>query len=193
MHIQAFRHKFLNRALRILLITNSLILVAGAMLGPIVALFVEQIGGDILDAGYAGAAFALAAGITVVISGKYSDRVKHTEHIVVIGYLLVAIGYTLYVFVNSIWLLLLVQLIIGFGEAIYAPAFDSLYSKHLTSHKEGTQWGIWESMNYFSIAGGALIGGIIAHYLGFNVLFLVMAVLSLLSALYIYFLPKNVV
>ena len=56
-----------------------MILLAGAMLGPIYALFVEEIGGNLLDASFAGGMFALAAGITTFISGKYSDKIKENE------------------------------------------------------------------------------------------------------------------
>ena len=76
----------LNRAARILLGTNAMILLAGAMLGPIYALFVEDIGGDLLDASIAWAVFALAAGFTTLITGKYADKIKESELILVLGY-----------------------------------------------------------------------------------------------------------
>ena len=77
---------FFNRALRILLVTNGIILFAGAMMGPIYALFVEEIGGDLLDASLTVAIFALAAGITALISGRYADKIKENELIIVLGY-----------------------------------------------------------------------------------------------------------
>ena len=43
-----------NKAIRLLLLTNGFILLAGAMLGPIYALFVERVGGDLLHASLAG-------------------------------------------------------------------------------------------------------------------------------------------
>src|SRR3989338_2669815 len=186
------KNVFFNRALRVLLITNALILIASYMLGPIYALFVEGFGGDLLDASFAGAAFALSAGITSLLSGRFSDKVRRPELVVVLGYVLIGVGYFLYIFVNSIWFLLLCQIIIGLGEATYSPAFDAVYSKHLTENKIGREWAAWESMNYFSAAAGAIVGGLIAVNFGFDTLFIIMAVLCLFSALYIYKLPKTV-
>jgi len=181
-----------NRPLKILLATNSMILFAAAMIGPIYALFVQKIGGDLLDASFAGGLFALAAGITVLVFGKFSDKIKENELIVVVGYLIMAIGFMLYIFVNSVIFLLIVQVIIGFGEAIYAPAFDALYSKHLDGNKTGTQWGAWESMNYFTMAVSAVLGGFLVTKIGFNVLFVIMSLLCLASAVYIFFLPRKI-
>ncbi|MDD1677640.1 MAG: hypothetical protein LUO93_00455, partial [Methanomicrobiales archaeon] len=98
-----------RKALRILLITDSLVLIAGATLGPIYALFVEKVGGDLLDASFAGSIFAVAAGLTVWLSGKYSDRLKQPELVIVFGYGVMGFGYLLYTMVNSIWFLLVVQ------------------------------------------------------------------------------------
>ncbi len=141
-----------NRALRILLITNGLVLISGAMLGPIYALFIKNIGGDLLDASIAASIFAFAAGITTIIAGKFADKNKRDELIVASSYVLMGIGFLLYIFVNSIWFLFCVQILIGFAEAFYSPAFDALYSKHITKKKAGREWGAWESMNYFSFA-----------------------------------------
>lgn len=190
--IEAVKRSFhLNKALRILLFTNSLILVAGATIGPIYALYVEKIGGDLLDASFAGAAFAFSAGITVFVVGKYVDKLKQPEMVMVWGYALIGLGYLLYTFVNSIWFLLAIQLLIGFGEAIYNPPFDALYSRHIEKKHAGKEWGIWESANYFSIAIGAVIGGFIVTNFGFSTLFLLMAFLCFGSVLYILFLPKH--
>ena len=137
-----------------------------------------------MDASIAGSIFALVAGLTTLISGKYSDKVKENELIVVLGYTIIGIGFFLYTLVNSVIFLFIVQAIIGLGEAIYSPAFDAVYSKHIDSHKSGSQWGAWESMNYFTTAIGAVIGGCLVTLFGFQTLFVIMATLCFSSAFY---------
>jgi len=183
---------FFNKALRMLLSTNAMILMAGAMLGPIYALFVEKVGGDLMDASIAGGIFALVAGIVTLISGKYSDGMKENELIIVLGYLIMGIGFLFYLWANSVIFLFVIQAIIGLGEAIYAPAFNAIYSKHLDRYRAGTQWGVWESINYFTTAIGAVIGGAFVTAFGFPALFVVMAIFCFVSALYIYHLKRNV-
>lgn len=172
--------------------TNAIILFAGAMLGPIYALFVEEIGGSLLDASIAGAVFALTAGITTLISGRYVDKIRENEYIIVLGYLIMALGFYLYIFVDTIFLLLIIQVIIGLGEAIYSPAFDALYSKHLDKKKSGLEWGVWESTDYFSAALAALVGGVVVTNFGFSAMFVIMGSISLISAVYIVLLPRKV-
>lgn len=187
------REKIFNKALKILLATNGLILVAGAMLGPIYALFVERIGGDLLDASVAGALFALSAGIVSLLFGKLSDEVKHSDWVMILGYALIGLGFFLYLFVDSVLFLFVVQVLIGMGEAIYSPSFDKLYSFHLDDGKGGTEWGAWESMNYFTTAFGALVGGLIVSKFGFSAIFIIMAALCYVSASYLLLLsPKRV-
>lgn len=187
------KEKIFNKALKILLATNSLILVAGAMLGPIYALFVEQVGGDLLDASIAGGLFALSAGVVSLLFGRLSDEVKHSDWVMILGYALIGLGFFLYLFVDSVLFLFVVQVLIGMGEAIYSPAFDKLYSIHLNKEKGGTIWGAWESMNYFTAAFGALAGGLIVTHFGFNAIFIIMAALCYISASYLFFLsPKRV-
>ena len=134
----------------------------------------------------------MAAGITTLVSGKYSDRMKENELIIVLGYAIMGIGFLLYIWVNTITFLFIVQVIAGLGEAIYSPAFDAVYSKHLDGHKSGTQWGAWESMNYFTAAIGAIIGGSLVTLFGFQTLFVIMAMLCFSSAIFIYHLKRRV-
>lgn len=181
-----------NRAVRLLLTTNSLILLAMAMLGPIYALFVQEVGGDILDAGLAGFAFGITAGIVSLFSGKLTDKIAEDKIIVVVGYTLIAIGFFSYLFVDNMKMLLISQIILGFGEAVYSPAFDSEFSRHLDDGESGVMWGVWESLNYFTAAGGALIAGALVQGFGYNPLFIIMGALSMVAAIYVFLIPKKV-
>jgi MFS family permease len=134
---------FLNRGLRILLVTNAMILLAGAMLGPIYAIFVEKVGGNLLDASIAVSLFALVAGLSTLISGRYTDKVKEKELIVALGYSIMEIGNLLFIMVYTIWFLFFVQIVIGLGEAIYAPAFDVVYTKILSDVDRGLSGAYW--------------------------------------------------
>jgi predicted MFS family arabinose efflux permease len=184
--------KFFNRAIRILLGTNWFIMVAGAMLGPIYALFVKNVGGSLLDASYAAAVFFLTGGIVTLISGRYSDRIKQNELILVLGCCIMGIGYFGYILVNSMWSLLVVQVLTSFGEAIYYPVFDVLYSKHSSKRQPGAQWGTWEALYYFTAAFGAITGGFLVAMCGFNTMFAVMGLLCFASAAYVFMLPRSV-
>ena len=191
MWIRFHRHRGINKVLRLLLLTNGFVLLAGAMLGPIYALFVEDIGGDLLDASLAGTLFALAGGLTVLLSGKYADRLARPEDVMSAGYLFLASGFFAYLFAGSVWHILIIQAILGFGEAIYSPAYNAIYSRHLDKHHEAAEWGLWEAMAYFVAAGGAIAGGYIATFLSFQGLFGIMTIFCLLSSVIIIAMPKS--
>lgn len=184
--------KIFNRALRILLFSNWLILIAGAMLGPIYALFVQKLGGDLLTASCTSAMYYLIGGITTLFSGRLADRVENRALIIVIGYCIMGLGFLSYLFVNSIASLLMVQIITGIGDAVYVPAFDAVYSKHLDGGQSGTQWGAYESLWYFTVAAGAVSGGFLVSWCSFSVMFVFMSFLCFASALYIYSTPPKV-
>lgn len=184
--------RFFNKAIRCLLLADSLVLISMAMLGPIYALFVKKIGGDLLDASYAYGTYAIIAGITTFFSGRYSDKLKENELILVFGYCLMGLGFFGYIFVSSIWMMLVIQVMIGLGEAIYSPAFDALYSKHLKDDEHGKTWGTWEGVKYFTAAIGALTGGLLVTFFGFNFMFFVMGSFCFFSGLYIWLLPRKV-
>lgn len=178
-------------ATRILLITNGFVLFAAAMLGPIYAIFVEEIGGDLLDASFAVGLFALSAAITSYFSGKYVDRLKNPELLVAIGYLIIGLGFISYAFTTNLYVILLIQVIIGIGEATYSPAFDSLLSIHSPKGSLGAQWGKWESINYSTSGIGAIAGGLLVTIFNFQFLFILMGALTLMTAIYIFLLPRQ--
>ncbi len=171
----------MNRILKYLLVAEGFSMLAAGLFGPIYAIFVANIGGDILAAGGAYAAFSLAAGLMVFFISRWEDHVKHKEKLVMIGHVIGAAGILGYLFVQNPLQLFLIQIVLGFAEAIGSPAFDGLYSRYLDQGRFASEWGLYDSIDY-SVAGiSAALGGLIASVYGFQTLFLVMFLLSLLS------------
>lgn len=184
--------KHLRKSLKILLYTNGVILISAAMIWPIYALFVEEIWWDLMDASFAWWMFALSAWVTTLLFWKIADASKQKEKILALWYMLMGIWFFSYIFVDSIMHLFLVQIIIGLWEAIYSPAFDALYSKNIHKKQSGTEWGIWEAVNYFSLAIWAFLWWILVSYYGFNSVFIIMWVFCTWTSIYIYiFFPKR--
>lgn len=77
-----------NRIIRTLLLSEGLFLFAGGLLGPIWAVYVEDIGGDLLEASGAFGAFMLTAAIVTYFLGKFEDHQRYKAKFVVLGYLM---------------------------------------------------------------------------------------------------------
>ncbi len=183
--------KKIKKSIKILLFTNSLILVSWAMLWPIYALFVKDIWWDLMDASFAWWLFALTAWITSLVAWRYTDKLKNKSLILILGYIIMWIWFFMYLIVDSIYILFLVQIIIWLWEAIYSPSFDALYSKNINKKQWWFEWWLWESMNYFTIAFWAFTWGLIVNNYWFNSIFIIMWTLSISSWIYIFFLPKK--
>lgn len=166
---------------KLFLMMFSFFAIAEAMLGPIYAIFVKNIGGDILAAGGAWSVFMLVSGFGIFLMGKIQDKTKKVKIFIILGYSITSLGFLGYIFISNVAQLFLVQILLGIGTMILVPARDTFYTEYLEKGKFASQWAAWESL-WFIIAGiGALVGAFIADRFGFRVLFIVMFIFSLLG------------
>ncbi|MBI2654135.1 MFS transporter [Candidatus Woesearchaeota archaeon] len=171
----------MHKQLRLFLTANSFFALAAGMLGPIYALFVKQIGGDVLAASGAWATFMIVSGLGIFLMGKIQDKIKREKPVIIIGYFLQSLGFLGYFFVSNIVQLFIVQVILGVSLMIQIPVFNSFYTKYLEKGKYASQWAAWEGL-YFTITGiAALIGGFVVKFFDFKFLFLMMFGLSLIG------------
>jgi MFS family permease len=177
-----------NKALQTLLLSNSIILISLGMLVPVYALFVQKVGGGALSAGITAGALGVASAISALLSGKLIDKFKpvSTHYILACGWTLMGLSTLLYLLVHNISVLFVVQLIIGFVKTISSPAFDTLYARHLDKSSSGQEYGVWEASFFLTAGVGSVLGGIIVNYLGFNGLFMFMALLCFLASGYVF-------
>ena len=169
----------MQREIKVLLTADMMFTAALGLLGPIYAIFVSEIGGNVLAASSAWAGFAFTTGFITLLVSRYEDSFPKKGLLVVGGYLIKTVGVAGYFFVGNPLQLLLVQITLGLGSAIGYPAFDQVYSSHLSSKRGCFEWGLYESFYSIFTAVAAIIGGIIVTYFGgFTTLFAVMLLLS---------------
>jgi len=171
----------MRQIIKILLLSDIMFMIAGGMLGPVYAIYVQNIGGNLLTAGGAWAAFAFSTGILILLMGKLEER-KNKIMMVITGSTIKAAAFVGYIFVSNPLELFAVQILLGIGVAINIPAWDTLYGKFMEKGKESFFWGLWEASSYIFSAIAGLTGAIIVTYFGFNMLFVLMAIASILGA-----------
>jgi MFS family permease len=172
----------MHQGIRLLLTVSIFSTSAFGLLGPLYAVFVEHIGGDILDIGIAYAAFMVATGVFLLVMSWLEDKYKK-ENMIVLGYFLGFLGIFGYIFVVDKIGLLAVQVVLGIAAAVNTPAYDALYSKFLDRGKESWEWGLWEAQAYIIGGIAAVSGALILEAYGFRTLFLIMAVFAFIAFL----------
>lgn len=181
----------MKKELKILLTCAGFSTFVASMLGPIYAIFVEKIDGGILEASYAISIFTLSAGVLIYLISRWEDKYKHQENLLTIGYLINSAGFCGYLFVSQPWHLYIVEAIFGLAVAVLSPVYDGLYSKNLDKGKYIAEWGNWESLSYILSSIAALTGGILVSSFGFEILFFIMFILSLVSVFISLILPRK--
>jgi len=192
--ISLFLHKKtnFNKALKALIFISGIFMFAYAMLMPIFAIFVEKIGGSVTTASNSWAIFWLVAGILTFVMGKLESKMDETELAIVWSQYIICIAYILYYFTTTTSMLYIVMIILGIGNAIFWPAFHSVYTKHVDEKNSTWQWSFYDGMAYIIPAIGAALGGFLVNLYGFNLIFIIMAILTFLNATFILFLPKKI-
>jgi MFS family permease len=171
----------LNRTTRILLLGANLWYFGEGMLGPLFAVFSEKVGGDILDISWAWAAYLVVTGVCYIIVGRLINGKPYQAKVMVAGYALNALLTFCYCFVHNSWQLFMVQAGLGVAEAIGTPAWDALYAKNMSDEHDTFAWGLSTGQSQIVTGLAIFIGGMIAHYASFNLLFIVMGSLQVVA------------
>ena len=171
----------MHKQLKLFLIANSFFVVAAGMFGPIYAIFVQGVGGDILAAGTAWAIFMIVSGAGILIMGRIQDRIKKDKPAIIAGYALESLAFLGYFFVSNITQLFLVQVLLGLSRVVLTPAYDSFYTRYLEKGKFASQWATWEGTWHLLTGIAALLGAFLVKMFSFKAMFLVMFFISLIG------------
>jgi MFS family permease len=172
--------KFLSRRRRLLVSISFLTTFAESMLVPMYAAFTESVGGSILDAGIAFAAFSMATGVFISLVGTRSYFQQHVKSFLVLGFLVSACCDISYIFVQNRWQLFAAQVVAGLATGLIEPAWDALFTDDI-EESSAKHWSIWAGGTHLVAGAAALIGGVVVAYFSFKTLFLTMGLFDMIA------------
>lgn len=181
----------LNRTLKILFISNGIFVFAAGLLGPLYAVYLHSLSFDVLVISITWAVFLGSTFIFTFIVARIGDGLKRKKYWLLAGFLLRAIAWFSFIFVSDIQGIVLIQILLGLGEAVGSPAFDSIFAEHLDKGLHMRDYADWKLVANGTTAIGAVVGGVIVTTFGFDWLFGIMGILALISFWVLTSQPRN--
>lgn len=183
----------MNKALKLLITYDLLVISSFGFLQPIFAIFLkEEIKGvSIAAIGISSFIFLITKSICQPFIGKFADREpanKREIKFLFLGSALIAITPLIYFFAQNIYHIYAAQFIYGLGSAFSFAAWYTLYTRFVDKNKEGYQWSIYDTGVGLGGAFTAFVGGFLAEFFGFKAIFFLIfffVCLSFLAAQYI--------
>lgn len=182
----------LNKKSRNLLKASFIGTFAEGMFIPVYALFIDKVGGSIIDVGIAYAVFSIVKGIIIFILGRTRFFKNHIHEMVVLGFALAMINDIFLIFVTNQYQFFATQIINGLALGILGPAWDAIYSTDIEHTKDPQidtavkRWTLWTGGVDFSSGVAAIIGGLIIAHFSWTALFIIMAIFDAVSVYFAY-------
>jgi MFS family permease len=170
-----------NFLYRVLISSYAISTFAEGIIMPIYAVFVQKIGGTILDASGAIAVFLILNGVMTIIIHRSQWSQRNRTLLLVFGWLVWVAGIATYLIISSVPTLFAAQVLVALGNAIADPAFDAELDDHTDEKIKSYEWGVFEALKDVLNGVAALTGGLIAGFFGFRALIFCMIVAATLS------------
>lgn len=157
---------------------------------PVVPLFAQDLGAGAAMVGLINSAFLLTTGISAFPLGLLADR--WGRKLVVGAGLLISLGTSLLLAVSvAPWQLLVIYLFFGLGLAAIGPTLMAYVADLSPPSHLGRSYGFYTLSIYTGMSLGPALGGWVADWLGFRLLFVAAAVLvGVVLVLALVFLPS---
>ena len=199
-HSERVREYFLlniNAVIKLLIISDVIWVGSLGLLTPIFSLFIVGFidGGNAVVAGTAAAIYLVVKSIFQIPAAMIIDKIKGEKddfYVLFFGSLCAGLVPLSYLFIHTPAQLYAVQFLYGLVVAFTFPSFMAIFTRHIDKNKEGTEWGAYFTLTDFTTAIAASIGGVLAQFLGFHVLIVVMVCISICGISMMYPIRKHV-
>jgi len=173
----------MNSKLKILYGTNGIFVIAGALLGPLYAVFAESFSASTFTISLTWATLLAASLLTYYIIFRVTnDNAYINMNLIILGYAISAIAWLLFALSTEIYQIFIIQAILGVGLAIGGPSWGTLVAKHLDKDKNVHDYAEWNIFKKVIEIIAVLSGGAIIADFGFTTVFVIMSLIGWFAA-----------
>jgi len=164
----------LTRTLVILLFSMIMANIGGQMYGPLLPLYVQDLGANVAQVGVFFTLAMIAPLMFQILGGWLSDAIGRVQAIA-IGSIAGLAGYIMFTVAPSWGWLLIAMVGLSMASSFVGPSFQAFVAEESSEENRGRVFGIVQGA--FLVVGviGAPLGGILADKYGFRMMFVVAA------------------
>ena len=183
----------MNRTIKLLMISDTLMSTGFGLIAPILAIFIKEnlTGGTIVAAGLASTIFFIVKSIVQLPFSLYVDDHDNKRLWLILGAFMITAVPFIYIFAEHINLIFLAQIIHGIGAGILSPAWLGLWSINLDKKHESFEWSLYYTTSELGTGITAFLGAIMAQILGFTYTFILVGIFSFVGSLILLKLDKQ--
>lgn len=167
----------------LLLLANYLYMAGVGLLSPIYALYVLDINGDEFIAGASWSLYLITAGLIMLSFSKKEDLAKSYKSFLVTGYFIAALSTFMYLAINSVPQLFMLQIVHAIGIGLLTPSLRATYTQLQNKRQKAHEWALFDGGLFVLQGIAAFTGGALLSLFGFTSLFIFMGTIQLLSAI----------
>jgi MFS family permease len=168
----------MHKIYKILLTTSFIANFAEGLFLPIYAIYAETLGGDVLSISIAYAIYCGICGILFIFTGKFIDKMKTKENMLIVAYFMYALSSIFYMVITNPIQLYLVEILFGASVALQQPAWTYFLTTYISKEELGLEYGYMKGGMYIITGFAIIVGGFIVSMWGFDTLFIIMAMIQ---------------
>lgn len=177
----------INKVIKTLILSDFFLHSGWGLIGPIFAIFITQQiqGGSLASVGLIAATYWFVKSIVQPFIAHFLDVKKGEKDdfkFLILGMYLANLVPFAYIFVTQLWHVFLLETIRGLCMACVVPAWAGIFTRHIDKGWEAFSWSIESTGIGFAAAFAAAFGGILATFLGFKVVFVLVSFFGLISS-----------